>query len=223
MAFKYPKRNWTPEEIQKLEDYAGIYNGVVIAKRLKRTPNSVYSKMKRLKIYAEEKQKAKGMLAADFSDLFGMPTQNVHHLVRRGILPRMKLPSYMCIGDKKPNWVLIDETKIEQWLLKGYVYHRDIKPLDPYYQRMVYNVRKKLDLEWISCTDVVECLGVTPKTIQAWYYRHKFPRFVFYSTQMSISMYNRNAVIEWCKNHPKQVNPMKIQELRMYGIGRGLS
>lgn len=221
-SVKRIKRIWTPEEIQKLEDYAGVYDVRTIAKRLKRSRDSVYSKMKRTQIYAEESQKSKGMMALEFSEIFGIKCQNVHHLIRCGILPRMKLPKYMLIGKSTPSKVLIDDAKLEEWLSKGYVYHRDLRTTDSFYLRMIRNVRKKLDIEWISGPDVVECLGITPKTIQAWYYRHKFPRLVFYSTQMGISMYNRNDVIEWGKTHPRQVQPGKIQELRNYGIGKGL-
>ena len=216
-------RMWTPKEVQKLEDLAGVYNTTTIAKKLKRSPDSIRKKMQRLSLDTESSQNQKGMSPNEFSRIFGIPAVNVLYWVRVGILPSMKLPWFMKIGSKNPDWVLIDDTKIFDWLSKGYVYHRDIKPTDVYYSNMVRDVRKKLDIEWISGPDVVECLRVTPKTIQAWYYRHKFPRLVFYSTQMSISMYNRNAVLDWCIAHPKQVRPSKIQELRNYGIGKGRS
>lgn len=215
-------KKWTAEEVRKLEDLAGVYDSTTIAQRLKRTPDGVKKQMRRLNLTTKSAIDAKGMSPVKFSEMFGVNVVLVREWTRTGILPKMKLPYFQCIGKRKPDWILIDDTKIEQWLLKGYVYHRDIKPTNEYYANMVRKVRKQLDFEWISGPDLVECLSVTPKVIQAWYYRHAFPRLVFWSSGMTISMYNRNAVIEWCLAHPRQVKPTKVRELHYYGIGKGL-
>jgi DNA-binding transcriptional regulator YiaG len=215
-------RYWTPEEVSKLEDLVGVYDSITIGKRLGRSSDSVTRKMRNMNLKTKSAQNVKGMSPVKFAEMFGMDVRLVRDWVRAGILPKMKLPYFHCIGKKTPDWVLIDDTKIEQWLLIGYVYHRDIKPTNEYYANMVRRVRKKLDFEWISGPDLVECFNITPKVVQAWYYRHSFPRLVFWSSGMSISMYNRKDVIEWCLSHPKQVKPTKVRELHYYGIGKGL-
>lgn len=215
-------RYWTDDEIRKLEDLVGVYDSTTIAKKLGRTPDSVSAKMKRMGLQMRISQNKKGMSPTLFAEIFSLNKKNVQHYVRKGILPRMKLPQFQKIGSKIPSWSLIDDTKIEAWLKSGYVYHRDLRATDVYYAAIVRDVRKTMDIEWISAQDLLECLDITPKVVQAWYYRHDFPRLVFCSTQMGISMYNRNQVIEWCKTHPNQVRPTKLPILRTAGIGKGL-
>lgn len=215
-------RSWTPEEIQKLEDLTGVYSTTTIAAKLGRSYDSVRRKMRYLSMTTKDARSSKGLTPTDFSEIFGVDKKVVRYWAKNGILPKVKLPYFNRIGKRNPDWVLIDDTKLEAWLLTGYVYHRDINPTTEYYCDMVRRVRKKLDFEWISGPDFIECLNITPKTVQAWYYRHSFPRLVFWSSGMSISMYNRKAVIDWCSNHPKQVKPTKVRELFNYGIGKGL-
>ena len=217
-----PNRKWTPEEVQKLEDLIGVYNTTTIAHRMKRSFDSVHRKARSLNMTTADARSSKGMTPKNFAEIFGVNKKTVTHWARVGILPKVKLPYFQKIGKRQPDWILIDDTKIEEWLMTGYVYHRDINPTDQYYTEMVRRVRKKLDFEWISSKDFIACLEITPKVVNAWVYRHAFPRLVFWSSGMSISMYNRKAVIDWCLSHPKQVKPTKVRELLNYGIGKGL-
>lgn len=216
------KRNyrfWTPEEEQKLLDYAGIYTCADIAKKLKRSKYSVQKKVCHMDLTWKDYQKIRGVAPIDFANRIGVSPESIYYWVKKCELPTVSLPKFMLIKNQDVNSILIDDENLHEWLQRGWVYHPHINPTDTYYKIIVRNVRKKLDIEWISRDDIVQCLNITDKVISYWQRFLGFPRPVFYVTALRINKMNRKSVIEWAKLHPKYIKHSMIPILQSYGIG----
>jgi hypothetical protein len=216
------KRNyrlWTPEEEQKLLDYAGVYKCADIAKKLKRSKYSVQKKVAHMDINWKERQNLRGVSPIDFAQRLGIPVENVYYWVKNCELPVVELPKFMTIKNQDVFSILIDDEKLHEWLSKGWVYHPFIKPSDSYYKIIIRNVRKKLDIEWISRDDIVRCLNITNKVLFYWQYRFGFPRPVFYVANLKINKMPRKMVMDWARNNPKFVKHSMLPVLQSYGIG----
>ena len=217
---KKPKRKqWTAEEIQKLEDWLGVYSSKVIASKLKRTHYSVQYKMKHLSLSWKQFQSVRGVLPTDFAKRMGTLPGNVYYWVHKCNLPTVTLPKFMTIKNAQ-NSILIDDEKLGEWLEQGWVYMDSIEPIDSYYKILVRNARKKLDIQWISKTDIIDCLNISVKTLQYWQYRLGFPRYVFFVTAIGTAKMDRSEVISWAKMNPKYVKPSMLYKLQTAGIAK---
>jgi hypothetical protein len=216
------KRNyrlWTPEEEQKLLDYAGVYKCADIAKKLKRSKYSVQKKVAHMNINWKEYQNLRGVSPIDFSQRLGIHIESVYYWAKNCELPVVELPKFMTIKNQNTCSILIDDEKLYDWLSKGWVYHPHINPTDTYYKIIIRNVRKKLDIEWISRDDIVRCLNITNKVLFYWQSRFDFPRSVFYVSNLKINKIPRKPVIEWAKSNPKHIKHSMLPVLQSYGIG----
>jgi hypothetical protein len=218
---KRPKRrNWTSEEIQKLEDWMGVYSSKVIASKLKRTHYSVQYKMKHLNLSWKQYQSVRGVLPVDFAQRMGTLPGNVYYWIHKCNLPTVELPKFMTIKNAN-NSILIDDEKLGEWLEQGWVYMQTIQPTDSYYKILVRNARKKLDIQWISRQDIIDCLNISVKTLQYWQYKLQFPRYEFFITAIGSGKFNRQKVISWAKMNPRYVRPNVIYRLQTAGIAKG--
>lgn len=212
-------RMWTPEEEQKLVDYAGVYTCADVAKKLKRSKYSVQKKIQHMNLDWHEYRKTRGVLPIDFAARLGVSVESVYYWVKKCELPTVEIPKFMQIKNQNVASILIDDEKLHDWLSIGWVYHPHIQPTDTYYKIVVRNVRKRLDIEWVSRDDIVKCLNLTNKVLSFWQYLHGFPRPVFYVTALQINKLNRKAVIEWARQNPRYVKHSMIPVLQSYGIG----
>jgi DNA-binding transcriptional regulator YiaG len=216
------KRNyrlWTSEEEQQLLDYAGVYKCADIAKKLKRSKYSVQKKIAHMNIKWKKYRNLHGVSPIDFATRLGVSVENVYYWVKNCELPVVELPKFMTIKNRDVFSILIDDEKLHEWLGKGWAYHPYINPNDTYYQIIIRNVRKKLDIEWISRDDIVRCLNITNKVLFYWQYRLGFPKPVFYVANLKINKIPRKSVIDWAKNNHKFVKHSMLPVLQSYGIG----
>ena len=215
------KRKWTDEEVQQMEDWIGVYSTTDIAKKLKRTRTSVQKKMQHMGYKWFEYKERRGVGAVDFASRIGASPEQVYYWVKKCDLPIVKLPKYMTIKNKNVKSILIDDTKLGEWFMKGWVYVPSIKPVDKYYRILMMNALAKLDCLWISGSDIIKCCNITPKILDSWKHRNGFPRPVFYLTALKILKFNRQEVINWARDNPQYIKSSVLLLLHTCGIGEG--
>ena len=221
MAKVHKRKQWTDEEVQKLIDWAGIYDCATIGKKMKRSKDSVQGKLKRMGMTMIEAKKSLGVYPTDFAHKMGMNRNNVWNWIVRWKLPLIKYPKFMNINKDQAN-ILIDDTKLKPWLMNGYVYSTQINPVDCEYQRIVRDVRKVLDFKYIQRDDIIKACNITPKIIQSWKYLRGFPRPDLIISGATISLYDRAAVVDWALKNPKYITALQAMNLRVIGIGQNI-
>lgn len=214
-------KHWSEREVELLQSLAAKYTCRAIGEKLNRTERAVRGKLKRIKRTKTEIKRTLGISPTEFSAYTGIHIRTIHHLIRVKKLPVLEFSKTTKFEKNNTASILIDESKIKDWLMKGYVYHRDMKPTSPYIKMLVTEVRRELDILWISKKDVIECLRKPHTTIENWQCRNGFPQLCCNLYQMSITMFNRNDVIEWVLKNPNKVSQHRVLELRYTGIGRG--
>lgn len=217
----YARKEWTEEEEKLLLDLAATYNTAIIGKKLKRTKESVWAKLRYMGIRIGDLQKSIGVSPVVFAKQMGINKSNVWNWIHRWNLPTVEYPSYMKLDKKYAKNILIDDTKLEDWLMKGYVYSDQINPTNGHYQRIVRNVRRVLDFKYITSNDILETCKLTPKILQYWRYLKNFPRPALI-IPCTIVLYNRSDVVEWALNNPHYVTSLQAASLRTAGIGKNL-
>jgi DNA-binding transcriptional regulator YiaG len=217
----YKRKEWTKEEEDFLLNYAPVYNASILSKKLKRSKNAINAKLRYMNIKVINLQNNMGVRPVDFAEYMGINKNNVWNWIHRWKLPLIKYPKYMKFDKKFINYMLIDDTKIDQWLMTGYVYSDQIKPTHWYYKRMVNNVRREMDFEYILSQQIIKTCNITPKILQYWKYLRHFPRPVIV-IPTKIVLYKRQDVIEWALNNPHYVTALQTAALRIAGIGDNL-
>lgn len=221
MTKTYKRKPWTKEEEQLLIDLAGVYDAAIIGKKLKRTKYSVWGKLRYMGIYVANVKRDRGVPPVDFAKNMGMNKNNVWNWIHRWQLPIVKYPGYMKLDKKYIKSMLVDDTKIEEWLMNGYVYSDQINPIDPYYKKIVENVRRKMDFEYISSQDIIATCNITPKILQYWRHLRNFPRPAL-QIPTKIILYSRPSVVEWANNNPHYITKLQAANLRTAGIGKNM-
>ena len=217
----YKRKQWTDDEIQRLTDWAGIYDCATIGKKMKRSKDSVQAKLKRMGMTMIEAKKSIGVYPTDFAKKMGMNRNNVWNWIVRWNLPLIKYPKSMNINKDQAN-ILIDDTKLKSWLMNGYVYSTQVNPIDWQYQRAVRDARQVLDFKYIQRDDIIKACNITPKILQSWKYLRGFPRPELIINGAGISLHSRPAVIDWALKNPKYITGLQAMHLRMAGIGHNM-
>lgn len=213
---------WDDKELKVLESLSGLYTCKIIGEKLNRSEYSVRRKLRDMGLSQTQLKSSRGIPPAQFSEMTGIHITTIHHLIRAKKLPVIEKKKETKFDKLHKMHILIDDSKLKDWMMQGYVYHRDMNPKDSYIKRMVLDVRRELDILWISKKDVVECLRRPVRTIENWQSRNGFPKLCCRLHQMSITMFLREEVIQWCLANPHVASDFRIRSLRYTGIGKGL-
>jgi len=212
------RKKWTTEEEQKLVDWTGIYSNEIIAKKLKRTINSVQKKLQNLGISHKDFKSKKGVVATDFAERMGVPVANVYYWVKKCNLPTIQLAKFMSIKNVPASYILIDDEKLEDWLRIGWALNPALQPTDKYYSIILRDVRQEINISWISKSSLIDICNLTDKVVQSWQRRLSFPRAVFYSNVFGVYMFEKSPIIDWINLNPKYIKKSLIYNIKMCNI-----
>lgn len=195
-----PQKPFTQDEIEFILSKIGMYTVISIAKRLKRSRDSVVGALKKHNILSFDKRFKNGITPRALSVEWQVSHTNVSYWIRKFDLPLILPDKYQKHGmsHEKPV-TIINEMALVDWWRKGYALINEINPVNKEKKRVLQEIREYFYTSWVPSNAIAEALFITQNHIAEKIAKGQIVTPVFYYRNRAYL--DRTEVYNWVKSN----------------------
>jgi len=210
-------KQFTEDEKEFVLSKIGMYTVLSIAKRLKRSRDSVVGMLNYHNILSFQERYKNGITPLALSRDWQISHSNISYWIRYFDLPLILPDKNQKLGmaGQKPV-TIINETMLIDWWEKGYALISAIDPINKEKHRIITEIRQNMYKHWIPTNAIADALQVTHNHVAEMITAGKIVEPVF--RYRSRAFLDRQLVYDWIKKNHGAKEAWSIANYEWEGI-----
>jgi hypothetical protein len=196
-----PQKPFTEDDVEFIFSKLGFYTVASIAKRLKRSRDSVVGVLKKHQKLSFVERFKNGITPRALSVEWQVSHTNITYWMAKFNLPLILPDKHQKIGmaGQKPVTIINERELYDVWLPKGYALIKEINPVNKEKNRLVNEMRQYFITNWVPSNALSEALFITQNHIAEKITAGKILPPVF--KYRNKSYLNRKDLYDWVKQN----------------------